>query len=341
MVFGALIFVHELGHYFSAKWAGIKVLEFAMGMGPKIAGFTRGGTRYALRLLPIGGFVAVEGENDGLNIKAEDEGSPKKSIALPDAPLYKRFIFFFAGSLMNLALGLVILCVLSSQANLLGTTQIAAFSDDAVSSSQLQVGDTITRINGRRVRTDNDLLYEFMRQRHPTMRMEVDRGGEKLLLDVPFRMDRFDEAGPDFIYVDFKIVGAEPTAWGVIGNSFNWTGSLIRQVWGSFIDLLTGRFGFNQLSGPVGVTEAIGQASTAGARPFLLLVSYITVNLGVFNLLPFPALDGGRIIFLAIEGIRRKPVNPKYEGIVNIAGFVMLIGLMIFVTFSDIMKLFV
>lgn len=337
LVFGLLIFIHELGHFLTAKWAGIKVLEFAMGMGPTLFKFTRGDTTYAIRLFPIGGFVAVEGEH-------EESGDQH---AFGNVPVYKRVLFVVAGAAMNLILGLVLLGILSAQANLLGTTEVAAFADDAVSSQQLQVGDVIKRVNGHRVHSDNDLVYEFMRERDGVMEMVVERPNgdssmnETLTLQVPFRMDVTEEdESVSFLYLDFKVVGVEPTAWGVVQNAFNWTGSMVRQVWGSLVDLVTGRFGFNQLSGPVGVTQAIGQASSNGSRSLMMLISLITINLGVFNLLPIPALDGGRLLFLLVELFRREPLNPKYEGYVNAVGFVLLIGLMIAVTFSDVIKLF-
>jgi regulator of sigma E protease len=332
LVFGLLIFIHELGHFLTAKWAGIKVLEFAMGMGPTLWKFTRGETAYAIRLFPIGGFVAMEGEQE----------DSRDDRAFCNAPLHKRLIVTVAGATMNLLLGLVILGILSSQANLLGTTQVAAFAEDAVSSQQLQIEDTILKINGHRVRSDNDLKYELMRVRDGSAEMVVSRPGVEgnLTLNVPFRMTTVEGASTTIIYFDFQIYGVKPTAWGVVKNAFNWTGSYAKMVWGSLVNLVTGRFGFNDLSGPVGVTQAISEASSAGIQPLLSFVAFITINLGVFNLLPIPALDGGRLLFLLVELVRRKPLNPKYEGYVNAAGFMLLIGLMIAVTFSDIVKLF-
>ena len=331
IVFGVIVFVHELGHYLAAKWAKIKINEFAIGMGPTLFSFEKKEIKYSLRAFPIGGFLAMEGEND----ESEDTN------AFCNTSVFKRIVVILAGAAMNLLLGLIILGFLSSQQALFGTTQIANFADDAVSSQVLQAGDTITRVNGNKVRTSNDLVYEFMRSRDGNMDIVVNRNGEALPVNVQFRMDTPPEdTSVQIIYLDFKVVGLEPTFLNTIGNTFNWTASIVKQVWGSFVDLVTGRFGFSQLSGPVGVTKAIGQASSAGYESLLLLVSFITVNLGVFNLLPLPALDGGRFIFLLIEAIRRKPLNARYEGAVNAAGFILLIGLMIIVTFNDVFKLF-
>lgn len=328
VVFSLLIFVHELGHFLTAKWAGIRVYEFALGMGPKLFSRERKGTAYSLRAFPIGGFCAM----------AEDEESSEPD-AFGNAPLYKRILVIVAGSVMNLLMGLVILGFLSSQLQLLGTTQVAMFGEGAVSNQYLQVGDEILKINGHRVRTDNDLIYEFSRDRDGVMDMEVLRGGEKITLTgVTFNMDEYED-GSKVVALDFKVKGVEPTFLGCVRNTFNWTGSLIKQVWGALTDLIVGRVGVDQLSGPVGVTTAIGQATTMGYKSLLLLVAFITVNLGIFNLLPIPAVDGGRLIFLLIELVRRKPIPARYEGVVHAVGFMLLIGLMVFVTVNDVMKL--
>lgn len=333
LVFGLLIFFHELGHFLTAKWAKIKVNEFAMGMGPTIWNRKKGETVYALRLFPIGGFCALEGDD-------EESGDER---AFGKAPLYKRMIVIMAGSVMNLLLGLLILGLLSSRQTL-GTTTIAEFGEGAVTNQWLQVGDSIRRINNHRVRTDNDMIYEFSRDRDGVMDIEVSRpkpdgtAENVLLKSVAFKMETLPE-GVQMITLDFKVKGVRPTFWSATTNAFNWTGSLIRQVWGGFADLITGRYGFNALSGPVGVTTAIGQAARFGWKSLFVLVAFITVNLGVFNLLPLPALDGGRMMFLLIESVRRKPVNPRYEGLVHGIGMLLLIGLMILVTVNDVAKM--
>lgn len=329
VVFGVLIFVHELGHYLAARWAGVQVNEFALGMGPKVFSFTKGETRYSLRLLPLGGFCAMEGED-------EDSYS---AGSFNNAALPKRVVVMAAGAAMNLLLGLIILTILTTQLDRLGSTTVAGFKESAVSSSQLMSGDKILRLNNRRVWSDNDMIYEFMRDRDGVMDILVERQGEKVLLPgVAFQMRDLGE-GMQGIYIDFTVYGVEKTVPGVIFNSINWTGSLVKQVWGSLIDLITGRYGLNQLSGPVGVTTAIGEVSSQGLRPLLMLVAFITVNLGVFNLLPLPALDGGRLIFLFLEAIRRKPINPKYEGVIHAVGFMLIMGLVIFATVNDVARL--
>lgn len=328
IVFSALIFIHELGHFMAAKWSGITVNEFALGMGPKIISFVRGETRYSLRLFPIGGFCAMEGED-------EDSSSPG---SFGNAPILKRMIVMIAGAAMNILLGLVLVGILSSQLASFGTNVIGGFREGATSNQVLQVGDTIHKINGHRVRTVNDINYEFGRERDGIMSMVIIRDGEKINLDsVEFKMENIE--GVSYITRDFTAQQAEKTFATTVRNTFNWTLSMVKQVWGSLVDLVTGRYTVNQLSGPVGVTVAIGQVSSFGWFSLLQFVAMITINLGVFNLLPLPALDGGRLIFLLIELVRRKPVAAKYEGVVHAVGFMLLIGLMIFVTVNDVVKL--
>lgn len=328
LVFSLLIFVHELGHFLTAKWSGVTVNEFALGMGPKLLSFTRGETTYSIRAFPIGGFCAMEGENE------ESDGAG----AFCNAKLYKRILITVAGSVMNLVLGLLILGILSSQQKSFSTTTIAQFKEGSVSSEQLQVGDQIVRINNHRVRDSQDIKYELSRDRDGVMDMVVLRGGEQVSLPgVTFRMEETD--GVEFIVFDFYVEGVKATFGGIVKNTLNETWYTIRTVWGSFADLFNGRYQVKDLSGPVGVTTVISQASSMGWIYLLNLVAFITINLGVVNLLPIPALDGGRLIFLLIELVRRKPVNQKYESVIHAAGFMLLIGLIIFVTFNDVMKL--
>jgi regulator of sigma E protease len=293
--------------------------------------FQRGETQYALRLFPIGGFVAMEGEN-------EDSSDTR---AFCNAKLWKRFVITTAGAIMNIALGLVLVFYLTTQMNLFGTTQISKFAENAVTSQWLQAEDTILRVNGHKVKTSNDLTYEFLRDRDGMMEMECARGGQRLTLpEVQFAMQDID--GVRIIHLDFSIYGAPPTPMGTVRYTLNWTASIVKQVWGSLVDLLTGRFGFSQMSGPVGITKQIGEVAAArNWDSLIMMMAFITINLGVFNLLPVPALDGGRLLFLLIELVRRKPVDPKYEGYVHAAGFMLLIGLMIAVTFKDILKIFI
>ena len=329
LVFSVLIFVHELGHYLAARAAGIKINEFAIGMGPVLFAKEHKGIRYALRLLPIGGFLSMEGE---------DEGSGD-SAAFCNKGVGWRVLVTVAGALMNVLLGFVLLIILISSQDLIGTRIVAGFNEGATSqASGLMAEDEILSINGAGVFIDNDIVYQLLRDPDGVVDMVVRRNGEKVeLKNVTFQT--VEVTGTTATVVDFKVYGTPKTPWGVLKNAAGQTVSVVRLVWSSLIDLLTGRFGLNQMSGPVGVTTAIGESAKSGIPSLLTMVIYITINLGVFNLRPIPALDGGRLLFLLIEAVRRKPINPKYEGYVHAAGFALLMLLVVVVTFNDITRL--
>ena len=241
---------------------------------------------------------------------------------------------------MNILLGFLLLLILVNMSTSIASTQISRFNDGATSSQVLQLDDKIIKINGSRIFIDNDIIFALLRDQDGLVDMEVERDGERIQLEnVPFQTEEYSD-GTKGIVIDFKVYPIEKTVGSVLKQALLWPISIIRQVLVSFVDLVTGNFQLNQLSGPVGVGTAIGQSATMGLRTFLLMVAFITVNIGVFNLLPLPALDGGRLVFLIIEGIRGKPVNPKYEGIIHAAGLFLLLGVVVFVTFHDIQRLF-
>lgn len=324
-----MIFFHELGHFATAKWAGVRVNEFSLGMGPKIISKTVGETAYSLRLLPIGGFVAMEGEDE----ESDDERS------FMSCPVWKRIIITSAGAIMNLILGLAVIFVLTCGQTLIGTTTVASFLDNSSSSDYLEVNDKILAVNGEKSGCDYDIVYSLIRDTDGIVSMDVLRGGEKIHLDeVVF--DTQEINGMKSIILDFSIYGEEPTFLGRIGYSFRWTWSLVKLVWHSLGDIISGEFGISQLSGPIGVTETISDAvQTTNYKGLLLILAIITVNLGVFNLLPLPALDGGRIFFMIIELFRGKPIDQKVEGIIHTVGMGLLMLLMVIVAYNDIVRL--
>ena len=335
LFFGLLISIHELGHFSFAKLFKVKVNEFALGMGPAIFKKKKGETTYALRLLPIGGYVSMEGEDE----ESADEN------AFGNKKVWQKFIIVAAGAMMNLILGVVIVATCLSMEELVGTTQIVNFHENAISQETgLAVGDEIIEIDGRKVFSDMDISFLMSRSDDGVFDMTVRRDGEKVELSgVTFETQKQD--GYTLITYDFIILGEEPTVFNVIGNAFKQTASIGRLVWLSLFDLVTGRFGLTDLSGAVGTVNIIADATSAAVESrenlisALTLMAFVSINIGIFNLLPFPALDGGRLFFLLIEGIRRKPINPKYEGYVHGAGLALLLLLMVVVTFNDIVNL--
>ena len=329
VVFGALIFIHELGHFLTAKWSGIKVNEFSIGMGPKLWGWQKGETLYALRLFPIGGYVSMEGEDE----ESEEERSFQR------AAVWKRIIVTVAGAVMNLILGFLVLVVVVCLQGQIVSRTVYGFQENAASQQcGLQQGDTIIAVNGRRCYIANDISYELARSANGTADLTVKRNGETVQLEN-VKFNSYTINGEEQSGLDFIVYGLPLSPLSVVKEAAAWTLSYARLVVLSFADLVTGRIPVTDLSGPVGIVQTIGQVSTMGLESLLLLVALITVNLGVFNLLPVPALDGGRLVFLILEAIRRKPVPQKFEIAVNAAGFVLLIGLMLFATFNDVTRL--
>ena len=331
IVFGVIIAIHEFGHFAVAKLCNIRVNEFAIGMGPALIKRRKGETLYAVRAIPIGGYVKMEGEDES----SEDERAFNKK------PVYQRILVVVAGAVMNLLLGFIIIFIATLMSKGISTTVIANFNENATShESGLQVDDKILKINGRRIFVDADIVFELLNDEDGITQIVVERSGEKVHLnDVKFDIEK-NEDGTQSINFDFMVYGQQKSFTNIVKFTANKTVSTARIIWITLKDLIKGKYGINDLSGPIGVVDAIGQASSMGLVELLALASFITINVGIFNLLPIPALDGGRIVFLIIEGIRRKPIKPEYEGYVHFIGLALLLLLMLVVSISDIVKLF-
>jgi regulator of sigma E protease len=330
IVFGILIVIHELGHFVCAKLSGVKVNEFSLGMGPVLLKHKKGDTQYSLRLFPIGGFVSMEGEDK----ESSDEHS------FNNIAVWKRIIIVCAGAFMNILLGFIIVCIIMASSSNLASTTISKFDNNSVSSkSGLQVGDQILRINGQKVNIYTDIIFDLVTQRSGTASVVVNRNHNTVNLEsVKFPLVD-DGNGGKVMNIDFSLKYEGKNVISVINHSFYWTIATVKLVWVTLIQLFGGNYTIKDLSGPVGVSAAMGKAASDGVMSLLVLVALITINLGVVNLLPLPALDGGRLVFLIIEAIRRKPVKPEVEGYIHFAGFVALMLLVVVVTFNDVSRL--
>lgn len=329
LFFELIIIIHESGHYVAARLMKIKVNEFSIGMGPKLFQFKRKDTKYSLRLVLFGGYCAMEGEDS----ESDDEN------AFINKKVWQRIFVVVAGAVMNLILGFVIVLIIVCSQNLVGTTQVAKFDDTAVSvQSGLQVGDVIKSIDGMRVYTTNDVQTGLSRSADSTIDMLVSRDGKDVSLQVEFEMDEYE--GTQYIKMDFWLKGVEKTFGNVIVQTFKETVSYARMVFLSVHDLLVGRYGLSDLSGPVGAVSVVSSAVKVSVFSVLRIMALLTINVGLFNLFPIPALDGWRLFVLIGEGITRKKLPAKAEYIINAVGLILLLGLMCVVTFSDITKLF-
>ena len=330
-VFGIMILIHEGGHFFTARACGITVKEFSIGMGPKLCSRSskKYSTVYSLRALPIGGYVSMEGEDEG----SDDEG------AFCNKPVWKRMLVVAAGPFMNIVLGILLTLVVVLSQGPLASTVVAQFDENAVSNEKLAVGDEIVKIDGTFVFSGNEVMYEIMNQGYEPIDVVVKRNGEKILLeDVSFGV--LTEEGISFGNMDFKVQQENKSFLNVMKQTATRSFSTVKMVYDSIIGMVTGRFGLDAVSGPIGVAETVGEAAKTNIVSFLYIGAILTMNLGVFNFIPFPALDGGRFVLLCVEGIRKKPIDRKIEGYINFAGLMVLFGLMIIVTCKDIFKLF-
>ena len=247
---------------------------------------------------------------------------------------------------MNILFGLVLMMITLAPNKYFASTTIAVFADNSTSSQQLQVGDEIKSINGYHIDTITDLSFSLATAKSNKLDITVSRNGEsKSFKDVTFPTVKKDDK--EIIQLDFKVEAIDNNFGTLISQTFKSTFSTVKMVWASLIGLIKGQFSLNEVSGPVGMTSAISQATASGLETsfvdglmnLIYVMMIITVNLGVVNLLPLPALDGGRLVFLIIEAIRRKPIKPEHEGYVHAAGMILLLTFMVIITIKDVIQL--
>lgn len=344
LIFGFLIVTHELGHFGAAKLFNVRVSEFSVGMGPAIITKQRGETLYAWRWIPFGGYCAMD----------EDAGESEDERAFVNQSAWKRFVILFAGAFMNFVTGLIILLFIVESSPFFMTPTITDFFDNCPYESVdgLQEGDTFLEIDGDKVYFSSDVGMLLAHEGGEIHDVLIERNGEEILLD-----------NYKLTLVEYEVDGETVERYGIyfgvkeegVGAilEYTWYGAMdfVRMVWMGLGDLVTGAVGLKDMAGPVGIVglmNDVGEASpttSAAVLSIAYLAAFIAINLAVMNLLPLPALDGGRLFFLVvtaiIEKITRKKLNPKYEGYVHTAGFVLLLGLMVVVMASDIYKLFV
>ena len=383
LVFGFLIFIHEFGHYITARIFKVTIAEFSIGMGPRIFSWTSKKTniRYSIALFPIGGFVSMPGENGEYNEAVDQSGASRasdasvflkesvSSEAQPDfagdsnsyseeqidpdrddpntfgrKPAWQRFIITAAGAAVNIVAGFLAMIILTCMINI-GNTRVVGFQNAEYLGTEpismktgVRIGDEIIRVNDKRVRIVDELSYEIMRYGNEPVDLTVIRDGEEIILeDVVFPTQ--NEQGQSFGIMDFMVNRVNKNFGTVL--SFAWSKStlIVRMVWESLYDLITGRYSFAAVSGPVGISSAIGSAAKAGFTSLLYIVVLISINLGVMNLLPIPALDGGRLLTLIIEMVTRKKLPAKVEGMINGIGLMLLLGLSVLIMVKDVFQL--
>lgn len=334
------MFIHELGHFLCARLCKVTINEFSIGMGPTIIKWKskKYDTQYSLRLLLIGGYVSMAGEDE----ESDDENAfSKKNV-------WQRILITIAGAAMNLILGILVMLLVVSITNPLLSNTIAYPNDNEESiylsqESGLQSGDKIIKIGNTDIHIGDELAYEVLNQGYQPVEVTLIRDGQTLVFaNVSFGIKKGEDIKEG---LDFKVYGIYSPDFGdIIAHTFYRSISTIKMTWDSLLGLFTGRYGLNELSGPIGVTGAIvdiaNQNNGISVTQLLSILVMISINLGIFNLLPIPALDGGRLLFLIVEAIIGRPINRKAEAYIHSVGFMILFGLMIFIAFKDVINLF-
>ena len=323
LAFSALILVHELGHFIVAKLNGIYVEEFAIGMGPKLFGVKVGETEYNLRILPFGGFVKMLGE--------EDESDDSRSLNAK-TPI-QRILVMGAGAFMNYVLALIIFIGLAMSSGFAENKVASVVPNSPAQEIGIEQGDEFLKIDGNKIHTTDDFRMGLALAEGNPVELEIKRGNDVLTKTV---QPILNESGVYQVGIGYGFV-EKPTSLQGIKQGFNETRSLVSQSFTAFKTIVTGEANLKtDVGGPVTIIKMSGQAAKAGANTLLWFMAFLSVQLAVFNLLPFPALDGGRIFIELIQMIIRKEIPAKYIEAVNTVGFMLLMGLMVLVTIKDI-----
>ena len=334
IVFGLILIVHEFGHYITAKMSGVLVHEFAIGFGPQLVKFQKGETVYALRLIPLGGAVYLE---------SVDESDDKNPRAFNNVSLARRILIASAGAIMNFIFGLIILAILMFPTKSIPLPVITGFMPDfsLTGVSGFQVGDEITAINGYPILIYGDINFALSRGEGKPYDVTLKRNGEKIKLsNLPLKKAEYTVNGQKGMYYGFNFMNKNATFFDKV--SYIWGNAIdfVRLAWYGLSQLLTGGVSITEMSGPIGISAAISQTAQRSLLDMWFLVAFISINLAFMNVLPLPALDGGRLFFLIIEFFRGKPVNPKYENYVHAAGFCAFLLLFFYVTYNDVVREF-
>ena len=353
LVFGLLIFLHELGHFVVAKLSGITVLQFTIGFGPAIFKKQVGETLYAVRLLPLGGAVMMQGEEDeeaeklltGEKEFAVDAAALPPECSFAEASKSKRFAVSIAGVIMNFLTGVVIVFLLLLPAQYVGTPTITGFMEGfpyaAVDNNGVgfEIGDRIVRVNDFHVFTMSDFSTGMMYDSDGVYDIVVERQGKKIHLeDFAMKPTVPDPEGRGMLY-GFNLATEELTFFGKIEYAVKNAMTYLQSAVLGIKMMLTGQVGTQDMMGTVGIANQIGEMARVSLSSMWNFVAYISINLAFVNLLPIPGLDGGKLLFLLIELVRGEKLDPKYEGVASLIGIGLLLALFVFVTYHDILRI--
>ncbi len=323
ILFVLLIFPHELGHFLVAKGVGVKVNEFSFGMGPAIFQRQKGETLYSVRIIPIGGYCAMEGE-DG---DSDDERSFAKK------PAWAKLSVLFAGAGMNILIAIAVLSLITGIIGMPTTVVDKVQAGSPAYEAGIRTGDKIIEIDQKKIKEWKDVAT-IISESDKTTEIVLERDDGKVIVHV---MPTMAEDGRKFIGIATK---SSHNAFTAIGNGVKATWNMTKEIFASFKMLISGDAPVSDIAGPIGIITMVNDTNQYGLYYFGFLVAFISLNLAIINLLPFPALDGGRILFVFIRAITGKKITDEVEGKVHMIGMLLLIGLLLFATWNDIVRLF-
>lgn len=342
-VFGSMVMIHEFGHFAVARMAGIKVMEFSFGFGPKLLGYQGKETLYAWRLIPLGGFVRLYGMDPEPDEHGEAQIAPADNArSFMNKKVWQRMAVIAAGPIMNFILAMLlfigVFAYLGLPTQAQGNTVGSLVQGKAAEKAGILAGDQIVAVNGQSTANWNVLTDVIHARPNQSLKITLERGGVRRTLTVATEKDPQTGYGmigiaPEVVYQRVSILEAIRLGW---EQTFQFTKFILVAI----VEMITGKIPA-QVGGPVAIAQAIGQGAQEGLANLLGLTAVLSIQLGLLNLFPIPALDGSRLVFLAVERLRGKPLNPERENLIHLVGFVLLLVVMLAVTYHDILQLFV
>lgn len=340
LILGIIVCIHEFGHFLFAKKAGIYVYEFSIGMGPRVFKWKRKNdeTEYSIRLLPIGGYVQMAGED----LETDQKSEIPKEKQMQNKKWYQRFLTIIAGVMFNFILAIILLFVIAliHGAPSLGTKIGEVSKDSPAFLAGLEAEDTIIKVGNKKVHNSDMLMLELQVNGSDKTIFEIEtkNGTKKTITIEPKKVINNGVEGYQY---GFSL--NNEVKHGIIPGiqyAFGKTASIVEQMVFIVGYLCTGKLELNSLAGPVGIFQVVGETAKTGILNIIYLIAFMSINVGFINLLPIPAFDGGRLLFLIIEKIKRSPVDPKVENMIHGVGFILLMLLMVVITYNDILRLF-
>ena len=344
-VFGSMVMIHELGHYMVAKWIGVRVIEYSFGFGPKLLGYQGKETLYALRLIPLGGFVKLHGMDAEIDENGKEVIAPiHDERSFNNKPVWQRMAVIVAGPIMNFVLAIILFVSVFAYLGIptpATTNTVGSLAPGKpAAASGIQPGDTILAVNNEQTLDWTSLTQAIWAKPDQVLKLTVERGAEKQRQTVSVKAEKDAPTGHGMIGIAPEIIYTHASILQSTGFGLERTVEFTKYIMVTLVQMITGKIPAD-VGGPVMIAQVIGEGAQQGLANLLSLTGVLSIQLGLINLFPIPALDGSRLVFLFIEGVRGKPLKAEKENMIHLVGFVLLMALMIAVTYKDILRIFV